>query len=129
MTHGNCAYTRLIYASPLCGNQRVEESNLAAWVFETPPKGTLLAVRDSAKLRAIGNLQLSYVVTDVRPLLPSTLSYCGSSFNSTELLCTYARTLSVSLCEPKRIRTSILCLQGNVLTNSPQGNLILASPL
>ena len=58
MTHGNCAYTRLIYASPLYGNQRVEESNLAAWVFETPPKGTLLTVRDSAKLRAIRHLQL-----------------------------------------------------------------------
>ena len=58
MTHGNCAYTRLIYKSPLYGIHRVEESNLAAWVFETPPKGTLLTVRDSAKLRAIRHLQL-----------------------------------------------------------------------
>jgi hypothetical protein len=64
MTHGNCTYTRLIYASPLYGNQRVEESNLAAWVFETPPKGTLLAVRDSAKLRAIQSLQPLHVVTE-----------------------------------------------------------------
>ena len=58
MTHGNCAYTRLIYTSPLYGIQRVEESNLSAWVFETPPKGTLLTVRDSAKFRAIRHLQL-----------------------------------------------------------------------
>ena len=58
MTHGNCAYTRLIYTSPLCGIQRVEESDLAAWGFETPPKGTLLTVRDSAKFRAIRHLQL-----------------------------------------------------------------------
>ena len=36
------ATMRLIYSTPLCGIYRVEESNLAAWVFETPPKGTLL---------------------------------------------------------------------------------------
>ena len=83
MTHGNCAYTRLIYASPLYGNQRVEESNLAAWVFETPPKGTLLAVRDSAKLRAIQSLQPPYVVTAVLlfELRMETPSLLGCGFN------------------------------------------------
>lgn len=79
MTHGNCAYTRLIYTSPLYGIQRVEESNLAAWVFETPPKGTLLTVRDSAKLRAIENLQLFYVVTVVLFLYYTTELFVISS--------------------------------------------------
>ena len=64
MTHGNCAYTHLIYIPPLCGIHRVEESNLAAWVFETPPKGTLLPFGITAKLRAIQSLQPLHVVTE-----------------------------------------------------------------
>ena len=58
MTHGVCAYIHPIYKSPLYGIQRVEESNLAAWVFETPPKGTLLPFGITTKLRAIRHLQL-----------------------------------------------------------------------
>ena len=83
MTHGNCAYTRLIYTSPLYGIQRVEESNLSAWVFETPPKGTLLTVRDSVKLRAIQSLQPPYVVTAVLSfeLRMETPSLLGCDFN------------------------------------------------
>ena len=58
MTHGVCAYIHPIYIPPLYGTHRVEESNLAACIFENTPKGTLLPFGITAKFRAIRHLQL-----------------------------------------------------------------------